>query len=75
MEKKLSWKPRLKEARKSAPATETNKLAALALDNMKKVEKRRSQGTLDVEYLEKISGKKLEKPKLGFLRTALSWLC
>jgi hypothetical protein len=64
MENKLSWKPRLKEGtRKSAPNTETTRIAALALDNMKKVEKRRVEGTLDQEYLEKISGKKVEKKK------------
>lgn len=63
MENKLSWKPRLKEGtRKSAPNTETTRMAAMALDNMKKVEKRRNDGTLDQEYLEKITGKKrLEK--------------
>ena len=62
MENNLSWKPRLKQGTKRAtPSTETTRMAALALDNMKKVERRRIDGTLDQEYLEKISGKKIEK--------------
>lgn len=60
----LSWKPRLKDGtRKAAPDSETTRVAARALDNMKKVERRRIEGTLDQEYLEKIHGGK-KKPQV-----------
>lgn len=58
---KNSWKPRLKDGTRRAPIdSETNRMAAQALDKMKKVERRRIEGTLDREYLEKIAGKKIE---------------
>jgi hypothetical protein len=61
MEKKLTWKPRLKDKIKFRPETETNNAAAQALDKMKKIEKRRNNGTLDQDYLEALAGKKAEK--------------